>query len=75
MGEKQDAGEQGLKVEPLREYKGLGHDMILVATGAVVGGVVQPVAAQVTGHLLGGQKPPRDEEPKVILPPGVDGDS
>ncbi|MBA2332349.1 MAG: hypothetical protein H0V94_06115 [Actinobacteria bacterium] len=45
--------------------------MILVATGAVVGGVVQPVATQVTGHLLGGQKPQEDEGPKVILPPGA----
>jgi len=53
------------------EYRGLGHDMILVATGAVVGGVVQPVATQVTGHLLGGQKPQEDEGPKVILPPGA----
>ena len=75
MGEKQDAGEQGLKVEPLREYKGLGHDVIVAGTSAAVGGVAGAVTAQVTGHLLGGQKPPKEEGPKVILPPGVDGDS
>jgi len=75
MGDEQNPREQGMKPESAREYRGLGHDVIVAGTSAAVGGVAGAVTAQVTGHLLGGQKPPKDEGPKVILPPGTDRDS
>jgi len=72
MSEEQKPQEQATKPGFAREYRGLGHDVIVAGTSAAVGGVAGAVTAQVTGHLLGGQKPPKDEGPKVILPPGTD---
>ena len=57
------------RVTQTEMQRGLGHDMVVAAAGAAAGGIVSPVVSQVTGHLL--NRPPKEEPPQVVLPPGV----
>ena len=55
--------------EPDSARGGIGHDAIVAVVSAGAGGIVGPVVQQVTDHFL--NRPPREEPPAIVLPPGV----
>ena len=57
------------KVIQPEETRSAGHDLLMLAAGAGVTNVVGPVVHQVTEHLL--NRPPKEQPPEVVLPPGV----
>ena len=57
------------KVTQPEATRSAGHDLLMLAAGAGVTNVVGPVVHHVTEHIL--NRPPKEEPPKVVLPPGV----
>ena len=49
--------------------RGLGHDVIVGVAVAATGSVIHPVASAVVDKVM--NRPPKEEPPEVILPPGV----
>jgi hypothetical protein len=48
-------------------YRGLGHDVIVALAAGAAGGAARPVAEAIVDKVTA----PKEEPPKVILPPGV----
>lgn len=64
-----DVSQEHARVVTPDETRGLGHDLLVGAAGAGVQNVVGPIVSQVTGHFL--NRPPKEQPPQVVLPPGV----
>ena len=49
--------------------RGLTTDIAIAATGGAAGGAANAAVGAAVSHIL--NRPPKDELPKVVLPPGV----